>query len=191
MGPVRYVHRASRTEAPQALTDLAIRAGAALAALALGLAVRDALASNEDALRAILVPAASAIRLLFGREFSWQDGSGFVIRDARAFLGDDCSGLGWFSLAFPIIVFRFFPRVGTAGSRSLAIARFLAAAIGVSAAAAFLSNLVRVLASQALGPLKLALGLDFYSAHNAEGMLISVAALLICLRRFERRSIHD
>jgi len=176
------------TDASRRRADLAIRAGTGLAALALGLAIREILSSNERALRAILFPAAAAIRLLFGRDSYWEEGKGYVIRDAGAVLGEDCSGLGWFALALPLLVFLFLPRDASPQSRVLAIFRFLAAALGVSVIAAFLSNLVRVLASQALGPVKLALGLDFYSAHNVEGMLISVAALLICLRRFERRA---
>ncbi len=167
--------------------ELALRAGAGLAALGLGLGVREALASSEDALRAVLYPAAAAIRLLFGLDSSWEGGRGYLIHGAGAVLSEDCSGLGWFALALPLIVFLFIPRGAPSSGRPPALARFLAEALFVSAAAAFFSNLLRILAGQALGPLKLALGLGFYSAHNAEGMLISVAALLLCLRHFERR----
>ncbi len=180
--------RNAPTAARRRRADLAIRAGAGVAALGLGLAIREVLSSNEAALRAILFPAAAAIRLLFGLESFWESGTGYVIRDAGAVLSEDCSGLGWFALALPLVVFKFLPRGASSQGRSLAIVRFIAVALGVSAAAAFLSNLIRVLASQALGPFKLALGLGFYSAHNAEGMLISVAALLLCLRYFERRA---
>jgi exosortase K len=168
----------------------ASRIGAALAALALALSLRAAVASSEGALRTLLFPIAEAVRFFFGREAAWEAGTGFLIPDAAAALTERCSGLGLFALAFPAIVFMFIPADPGDRGRAWAFCRFFIKAASATAIAAFSSNLLRVLASQALGPIKLAIGLDFYSAHNAEGLLISLGAFLACLRYMERSSKH-
>lgn len=173
------------------LRSATLRGAAALAALALGLLVRLAVLSDERSLELVLCPYARAVELFFGFDARWESGRGFVIAETGAVLAESCSGLGWFALAFPLLVLLFFPPSLAAKFDKDVLFRFCMKAFWISAAAAFASNLVRVLASQAFGPIKRGLGLAFYSAHDAEGMLIFLAAFLACVAIMKRSERHE
>ena len=174
-----------------ALQFMARRVAAALAALALSLLVRLAVFSDDRSLRLVLTPYARAVEFFFGYDARWVGGQGFVIPETGALLTEDCSGLGWFALAFPLLVFLFFPSSLAVKFDKELIFRFAIKVFWVSAIAAFASNLVRILASQAFGPIKRDMGLSFYSAHGAEGLLIFLAAFLACVIVLKRSEGHE
>jgi exosortase K len=167
------------------------RVAAALAALALGLLVRLAVLSDDHSLKLVLSPYARAVELFFGYDARWEGGKGFVIAETGAVLTEECSGLGWFALAFPLLVFLFFPVSLAEKFDKDRFFRFFMKVFWVSALAAFASNLIRILASQAFGPIKRGLGLAFYSAHAAEGMLIFLAAFLACVVVLKRSEGYE
>jgi exosortase K len=167
-----------------------IRTAAALAALAFGLLLRLAVISNESSLKFVLSPFARAVSLFSGCECHWESGKGYVIPRRNAVLNEECSGLAWFSLAFPLLVFLFFPLSLAAAFDKETLFRHFMKALAVSAIAAFAANLLRLLSSQAFGPIKEFLGLDFYSAHHAEGLLIFLAAFLASVVFMKRSEKH-
>jgi len=181
-----------KTRFPRARVRFAcIRSVAALVALAFGLLLRLAVISNERSLKFVLSPFARAVSLFFGCRYYWESGRGYVIPQRNAVLTEECSGLAWFSLAFPLLVFLFFPSSLAVALEKEILLRHIMKALMVAGIAAFAANLLRLLSSQAFGPIKESLGLDFYSAHNAEGMLIFLAAFLASVVFMKRSEKHE
>ncbi len=160
---------------------------AALAGLA-ALGARSMVLGSSIALRAVLSPAALALRLFFGLRPQWVAGRGYLVAESGMILTQACSGLSYFCLSLPLLILITAP--GGQAMTARFLLRVFILAFGMSLGGAFLSNLMRIISAQALGPLKAAFGLSFYSAHHLEGALIFLAGFFASAIFMKRTLSH-
>lgn len=156
----------------QALGAAAYLFGMASLALALKRFYSDA---SADELRFILAPTTWLVSGVFGRDFEFEPGAGYLSRELSILISPACAGVNFLIVAFVSVGLSLAALTLTKGRR---LAR-LGAALGIAYGAAIIVNALRIVVSVLVAHrIAHALGLSFQSVHRWIGVVLYVSALL-------------